>query len=99
LFTKKLFTLGYIGNDLVWIIYRNYDLTEINFAIFQTDALTSLLISTDEKNHKNCRITSSPELKAYQVVTMQVGMPKGNRYAPVFSEYADLIISFKWLRK
>jgi len=57
--------------------------------------MTSLLIRTDEKTHKNCRITSSPELKAYQVVTMQVGFLKGSRYAPAFSEYTDLIISFE----
>jgi len=96
LFIKKLFTLGYVGKHLV---YANCDLTETNFTIFQTDALTSLLIRTDEKTHKNCRITSSPEIKDYQLVTMQVGLPKGNRYAPVFSEYANLIISLKWLRK
>jgi len=48
--------------------------------------MTSLLISAEEKSHKTCRITASPELKAYQLVPIQLGFPKGNRFAAPFSE-------------
>ncbi len=48
--------------------------------------MVSLLIREDGKTNKKCRITSSPELKEYQLVTMQWGFPKGSRYATAFSE-------------
>lgn len=51
--------------------------------------MVSLLIREDAKTIKKCRMTSSPELKDYQVVTMQWGFPKGSRYAPAFTEYMN----------
>lgn len=48
--------------------------------------MVSLLIRTDEQKYKKCRITSSPELKAYQLMPIQLGFSKGTPFSAPFSQ-------------
>lgn len=66
------------------INYMNYYL--INTIFLKPESLVSLLIRSHEKSNKICRVTSSPELKAYPSSTIQLGFPKGSYFAPAFSE-------------
>ena len=54
--------------------------------------LINYVIYEDAKANGKCRMTASPELKAYKSTAYQIGLPHGSPFAPTFNEYIRIKI-------
>ncbi len=61
---------------LTSIFFLNKAMTLINYVIYE-----------DVKANGHCRMTASPELKAYKSRAYQIGLPHGSPFAATFNEY------------
>ncbi len=84
LITKRRILQYERNNNNIFAIFINGN--GYQFIKLQVESFVNYMVRDDTKRNGHCRLTTSPPLRAYPTMGLQIKLPLGSPYAAVYSE-------------